>query len=481
MGKHITVFGANRSGIAITRLLYDHGAKIIITDTCKEDALTEEIAQLEELSIQYCLGGHDESCIASAELIIVSPGVPLDVPVLVEAEKRSIPIIGELEVSSQLCQAPIIAITGTKGKSTTTLLTAAVLQSSKFFNNVVVAGNIGVPLASKISILSSADIAVVEASSFQLESTYSFRPVVSVVLNIARDHLDRHVSMDSYYKAKLKICENQTGSDWLILNADDPSVMTFRDVTKAKTVFFSDRIDGQEHQKNKLKETIFVGLETEGIENYIYIYRNSQKQMLCSVSDLPLVGSHNVRNTLAAVAIGSIFDVSIQNMRNALLHFDPNQPALEHAYEIVDTINDVVYINDSKATNVIATYAALESVENTVRNGNKKKRVFLILGGYDKGNDYLPLIELVRTKVKKLILLGEHTDNIQDTFAGCVEMYHTKSMDEAVEYSFLKSLPGDIVLLSPANASFDLYKDYKERGEHFRRMVNALRKTQQKT
>ncbi len=474
LGRHITVFGANRSGIAITRLLYDLGTKIILTDTSNKDALTEEISQLEGLSIQYCLGGHSESCIASAELIVVSPGVPLDIPILVEADKRSIPIIGELEVSSQLCQAPIVAITGTKGKSTTSLLTAAVLESSKRFKDVVVAGNIGVPLASKISTLSNSDIAVVEASSFQLESTYSFRPVVSVVLNIARDHLDRHGTMDSYYKAKLKICENQTESDWIVLNADDSTVMTFSDATGAKTAFFSDSIDKHDHQRNKLQKKIFVGLETEGIENYIYIYREGQKKKLCSVGDLPLVGSHNIRNILAAVVVGCIIDVSIDNIRNALLDFDPIHPALEHAFEIVDTISDVVYINDSKATNVIATYAALESIENTVKNGNEKKRVYLILGGYDKGNDYQPLIDLVRAKVKRLILLGEYTEYIQSTFTGCVEMYHTKTMDEAVQYSFTETLPGDIVLLSPANASFDMYENYKERGEHFKRLVHAL-------
>ena len=474
LGKHITVFGANRSGVAITRLLQNLDANIILTDTCKRETLEDEISELEGLSVQYRFGGHDQSCIDSAELIVVSPGVPLDIPILVDAKKKKIPIMGELEVSSQLCKAPIVAITGTKGKSTTTLLTAAVLKSSKLFNNVIIAGNIGVPLASKVSNLSSSDIAVVEASSFQLESTYSFQPVVSVILNIARDHLDRHGTMDAYYSAKLKICENQTVSDWIVLNADDSTAMTFSDATKAKKALFSDRIEKKTYHRDKLRDRIFVGLETVEKENYIFIHQAGQKHRICSVSDLPLAGSHNVRNTLAAVVVGSIYDVSIDIIRNAIMDFNPVHPALEHAFEKVDTINEVVYINDSKATNVIATYAALESIENTVQHRNGTKRVFLIIGGYDKGNDYQPLIDLVSQKVKSMILLGEYTQNIKKAFTDCVNMYHATTMDEAVEYVFRNALPGDIVLLSPANASFDMYENYKERGEQFKCKVKAL-------
>ena len=481
LGKHITVFGANRSGVAITRLLYNLDAKIILTDTCEREALADEISELEGLSVQFHFGGHDQACIDSAELIVVSPGVPLDIPILVDAKKKKIPIIGELEVSSQLCQAPIVAITGTKGKSTTTLLTAAVLESSQLFDNVIIAGNIGVPLASKVSILSNPDIAVVEASSFQLESTYTFHPVVSVILNIARDHLDRHGTMDAYYNAKLKICENQTESDWIVLNVNDSAAMTFSDATTAKKALFSDRIEKKKYHRDGLKDGIFVGLETVDEENYIYIHKGGEKHRICSVSDLPLAGSHNVRNTLAAVVVGSIYDVSIDTIRNAIMNFNPIHPALEHAFEKVDTINEVVYINDSKATNVIATYAALESIENTVKRRNDTKRVFLIIGGYDKGNDYLPLIDLVKKKVKSMILLGEYTQNIKKAFADCVNMYHVTTMDEAVEYAFRNALPGDIVLLSPANASFDMYENYKERGEQFKYRVKALWKKHRKS
>ena len=476
--KQITVFGANRSGIAIARLLHDRGANISLTDSRDIEALSTEITQLKDIPIEYYLGGHGESCIANAELIVVSPGVPLEIPILVEAKKRNIPILGELEVSASLCQAPIVAITGTKGKSTTTLLTAAILEADNRFSNVVVAGNIGVPLASKVATLTCKDIVALEASSFQLESTVTFRPAVSVVLNFSRDHLDRHGTMESYLNAKKKICANQTSSEWIVLNATDTTAKNFTHATAAKKAFFTDHLSNTDEEWKKICRKMGGGIGAclrSNVNNIgIYTYKDNQEHWVCNVTDLPLDGAHNVRNVLAAVVVGTIFDISPVDMGKAIREFDRIHPALEHAFEKVSVIKGVDYINDSKATNVIATCAALESIEKTTDLGGDVKRVFLIIGGYDKGNDYEPLIELVRTKVKNLVLLGEYTQNIQETFTSCTDMHHTATMAEAVEYAYTHATPGDIVLLSPANASFDMYTDYKERGQAFKNAVNSL-------
>lgn len=476
--KRITIFGANRSGIAIATLLHDLGSIISITDSRDPDSLSDEISQLDEIPIQFFLGGHGEDCIADAELIVVSPGVPLDIPILVAAKNREIPILGELEVSASLCDAPIVAITGTKGKSTTTLLTAAILEASNTFDNVVVAGNIGVPLASKVATLTDQDIAVVEASSFQLESTVTFCPAVSVVLNFSRDHLDRHGTMEAYFNAKRKICANQTDSEWIVLNASDESIKSLTHETAARKAYFSDTISDTDKDRD-IQDHIpdsDIGARLQSNKNNIgiYVYNNNQENWICNIADMPLAGAHNVRNALAATVVSTILRVKPPDIRNAILGFNRTHPALEHAFEKVDVIGGVNYINDSKATNVIATYAALESIGNNSDQAEGTKRVILIMGGYDKGNDYTSLIELVRTKVKNLVLLGEHTQNIQKAFANCSDISHTATMEDAVELAHTCATQGDIVLLSPANASFDMYTDYKARGEAFKNAVNSL-------
>lgn len=478
-GKRVTIFGANRSGIAIATLLYEQGAHITLTDSRDADSLSDDLAQLDDVPIQFYLGNHEDACIADAELIVVSPGVPLDIPILVAAKKMDIPILGELEVSASLCQARIVAITGTKGKSTTTLLTAEILRDHGNFTDVVVAGNIGVPLASKVSKLTRGDVAVVEASSFQLESTVSFKPEVSVVLNFSRDHLDRHKTMASYFEAKKKICQNQQHTDWLVLNVNDEKVRSLADCTKAKKSYFTDI---PLKAKTEIK-TLCKSLDSEVIAFLkndldgnigIYMFKNNTENWICNIADVPLAGAHNIRNLLAAVVVGNIFGVKPVTIKNAIRGFKRIHPALEHAYEKVRVINGVDYINDSKATNVISTCAALESVVSTTNSDDSTRRVFLIIGGYDKGNDYTSLTELIRCKVKCLVLLGEHTKNIETAFADCADMYHASTMQEAIKYSYEHSIRGDVVLLSPANASFDMFSDYKERGEVFKKIVNAL-------
>ena len=453
--KQISVFGLHRSGVAVAKLLDDLGAKVLVTDPKSSDELQGDIDALKDRDIDFILGGHDQRCIEKADLIVLSPGVPLDIPILQEARSASIPITGELEVAASLCTAPMVAITGTKGKSTTTILTAELLKRGNF-RRVCTAGNIGVPLSSEVQDLTTEDLVVIEASSFQLETTTQFRPVVSVVLNLSRDHLDRHKTMAAYRAAKLKICANQTSTDWIVLNALDEDVLSFRDETQAKVVCFADAAPVEQGTYVK--------------DNQIFAEWVGESHWICDVEDSPLPGRHNLQNVLAATAVGQIFSIPPNMMRSAICDFSPAEhPPLEHAFEPVNTINGIRFINDSKATNVAAVKAALESLSDPI---------LLIMGGYDKGNSYQPLIECVRSKVKELILLGSHTGIIRNALAGHVVTRDAGTMSAAVELAYSHAVPGDVVLLSPANASFDMFTDYKARGQAFREAVNHLESTE---
>ena len=453
--KQISVFGLHRSGVAVAKLLDDLGAKVLVTDPKSIDELQVDIDALKDRDIDFILGGHDQRCIEKADLIVLSPGVPLDIPILQEARSAGIPITGELEVAAGLCAAPMVAITGTKGKSTTTILTAELLKGGNF-RRVCTAGNIGVPLSSEVQDLTAEDLVVIEASSFQLETTTKFRPVVSVVLNLSRDHLDRHGTMAAYQAAKLKICANQTSTDWIILNASDENVTNFADETQAKTVYFTD--------------TASVEMGTYVKDDQIFAKWDGESHWICDVGDSPLPGRHNIQNVLAATTVGQIFGIAPNMMRSAICNFSPvEHPPLEHAFEPVRTINGIRFINDSKATNVAAVKAALESLSDPI---------LLIMGGYDKGNNYQPLIECVQSKVKVLILLGSHTGIIRNALAAHVVTRDAGTMIDAVELAYSQAAPGDVVLLSPANASFDMFTDYKARGQAFREAVNHLESTE---
>ena len=473
-GKRVTLFGLNRSGIAAAKLLYSHGAIVTLTDTRSREALSAEIAALNEFSkrdkaqianrsfsdscnpYRTYFSGHPLECITDADFIVVSPGIPLDIPILREARARKLPILAELEVAANVCPATIVAITGTKGKSTTTLLTAAILKASGRFPNVRVAGNIGVPLAAEVQNLTSRDIVVVEASSFQLEGTVTFHPKVSVVLNLSRDHLDRHRTMSAYREAKQKISDNQTTADWIVLNDSEASVKDFAASTSAEAVYFTD--------KGAPENSSFVGTFRDG--SGLFAQQKGTREKICDITDIPLPGAHNVQNVLAAIAVGQIFGVTGVEIREALQCFDRSHPALSHAFELVRTLEGIRFINDSKATNVAAVKAALESLADA--------QVLLIMGGYDKGNDYAPLREIVQAKVKGAVMLGEYTQHIEKTLANATKIMKAETMAEAVQIAYKQASPGDVVLLSPANASFDMYSDYKARGDDFKAAVNSL-------
>ena len=367
-----------------------------------------------------------------------------------------------MEVAASVCPAPIVAITGTKGKSTTTLLTAAILKATNRFANVCVAGNIGVPLAAEVQSLTDRDIVVVEASSFQLESTVTFHPKVSVVLNLSRDHLDRHKTMEAYRAAKQKITDNQTPADWTILNGSDPAIKDFAVSTAAKVVYFTDT--------GAPENSTFSSVFRDGTK--LFALWDGTRKTVCDVADIQLRGAHNVQNVLAAIAVGLIFRATESQMQQALQTFDQAHPALSHAFEPVRTLTGVEFIDDSKATNVAAVKAALESIENA--------KIILIMGGYDKGNDYTPLRQLVQNRVKTAVMLGEYTQQIEKALVDTTDIVKAKTMATAVQIAYKNAGPGDIVLLSPANASFDMYTDYKARGADFKASVNALQPLHEK-
>ena len=467
-GQQVSVFGLGRSGVAVTKLLIRLGANILGTDNRPADVLQpivdnlNDFALSKEATVDFILGGHNDDCINKADLIIVSPGVAVNqLPILRRAIEKGIPILSELEVASLVCLAPIIAITGTKGKTTTAILTAEILKKGNF-RRVCLAGNIGQPLSSFALGLTSEDVVVTEVSSFQLEMTHRFRPAISAILNLSPDHLDRHGSFALYQQAKNKIYANQTRDDWSILNADDPytnSLVSSKRIN-ARTILFS----LTDHRNDRIR-----AYQKDGI---IYLKDHNSRKFVAEYASTNLQGQHNLANILASVNIGKICGVSIQSIRQSLQVFDASTHLpLQHAFQQVSSINRIRFIDDSKATNVAATKAALESVPSI------QKHTILIMGGYDKGNDYSPLVQLIKLRVKVLILLGENTEIIRNVLSQHVVTVDVRTMDSAVQKAYKYARPGDIILLSPANASFDMFSDYKARGQAFQTAINNLKNT----
>lgn len=438
-----------RSGLACAKLLKKLGAEVLVSDIKPSNLLTSEIAQLTESNIDFETGGHTSKAITNKDYLVISPGVPLDIPILKEAQERGIPIFSEIEVAFWLTDAKIVGITGSNGKTTTTTLIGEILKEEKRESQI--GGNIGVPFSSLVEKISKEGTIVLELSSFQLERIEEFRPHVSAVLNISLDHLDRHLDLKSYIDAKLRIFENQTDVDFAILNADDKNSMELALYSSSKKVFFS--------TKKKLEIGAFV-------RNGMLIYKmNGKDEKIIETKDVGIKGPHNLSNAAAACAICSVLEVSPLSMRETLKRFK----GVEHRLEEVTTLSGVKFVNDSKATNVESVWYALQSV---------KEPIILIAGGKDKGGDFTKLRELVKNRVKALILIGEAKEKIGNALGDLVSTLYSDSLEEAVELSFKKAQAGDTVLLSPACASFDMFKDYQHRGEVFKASVRSLAKSQ---
>ena len=443
-GKRALVVGLGKSGVASALFMKAHGARVTVSDTKSGDELRNEIPVLLDHGITVETGGHGDRTFRGQDLIVVSPGVPIDAPPLVQARSLGEMVIGEIELAAQFLPGPIIAITGSNGKTTTTTLTGEIMTAAGV--PTLVGGNIGTPAISLAERAKPETVVVLEISSFQLETVQTFRPKIAVVLNVTPDHLDRHRTFEIYTDAKARIFENQQGSDFAVLNADDPTCVAMGARTRAQVFWFS--------RQNEVQQGTWV-------RDGNIVFRDSQGQReILQVSEIPLKGAHNLENVLAAVCSGVLMGCAPEKVRQAVRDFK----AVEHRLEFVATIGGVDYYNDSKATNVDATTKALESFP---------ANILLILGGKDKGSDYTVLNDLIRQRVKRIYTIGAAAAKIESQVKGA-EIVHAETLENAIRKANAAAQPGDVVLLAPACASFDQFKNYEHRGKVFKEIVAGL-------
>lgn len=445
-GKKILVVGLARTGVAVARFLAVKEAKVTVTDMKGEADLRDCLDQLAGLPIRFALGGHPESLFDDADLIVVSPGVPLDIPPLRYAAEIGRTVISEVELASRFITAQIIAITGTNGKTTTTTLTGEICRESGFAT--FVGGNIGNPLIELVESGRSVDRVVVELSSFQLEGIAEFRPKVAVLLNITEDHLDRYAGYQEYIDAKVRIFMNQTPDDVAVLNLDDPIVAALAPSMKGRLFWMS--------QKQELPEGIF---HREGE----IVYRFAGREEIIPTRGFRIKGVHNTENIMASLAAAMLTGASAADARRAVEEFR----GLPHRMELVRELNKVCWYEDSKATNVGSVEKALASFTG----------ITLIAGGKDKGGSYAPLADLVRERVNHMILIGEAKDRIAAELGHLTDTRKAVTLEEAVELAAGLTLPGGVVLFSPACSSFDMFRDYEDRANRFKALVRALPET----
>jgi len=436
--------GLGKSGVASALFLSARGARVTVSDSKTEDQLRHEIPVLLDHGIAVETGGHGDRTFRGQDLIVVSPGVPVDAPPLVQARALGETVIGEVELAARFLPGPIVAITGSNGKTTTTTLTGEIMAAGGF--PTAVGGNIGTPAVSLIERATAETVVVLEVSSFQLETIQTFRPKVAVVLNITPDHLDRHRTFEAYTNAKARIFENQQAEDFAVLNADDPTCAGLASRTRAQVFWLS--------RKEEVKQGACV-------RDGRVLFRDAKGQHeIMLASEIPLKGGHNVENVLAAVCVGALMGCEPASIGQAVREFE----AVEHRLEYVATIRGVEYYNDSKATNVDATIKALESFPANVH---------LILGGKDKDSDYTQLNELLRQRVKRVYTIGAAAEKIESQIKG-VEIDHSETLETALRRAAVTAVAGDIVLLAPACASFDQFRNYEHRGRVFKEVVRAL-------
>jgi len=414
--KKVLVVGLGASGRAAARLLNRLGAQVYATDAGSNNKLEQARDELSRLGIEIELGGHELSFCRECEIVVVSPGVADNSSLIVWADKNGIPVISEMELGYQFCKPPIVAVTGTNGKSTVTAMINRVLNQGGIKS--ITAGNYGVPLSARLDEAETCRAVVAETSSFQLERIIHFRPHISILLNITPDHMDRYVSMEGYTAAKMRVFENQTERDYVIANEN-----LIRTIEPC-------RIHGRK----------------------VYDFTGFYK----------LAGYHNIQNLLAVVAVSELFGIEQEALYRALEQFD----GLEHRIEFVDTIDGISFINDSKATNVDSAIKALKSIEGPI---------VLIAGGKDKKMSFRPLAEAARRRVKAAVLIGEAAGRIEKEFNRWIEVHQADSIDTAVDVAYDLAIQGDTVLLSPACSSFDMFSGFEERGEIYKSKVKQLK------
>jgi UDP-N-acetylmuramoylalanine--D-glutamate ligase len=444
-GKRVLVVGLARSGREVARCLVARGATVTVSDSKPPSAFQAEIRELAARKVGLELGGHREESFLKQDLIVVSPGVPWDMPYLVKARERGIPVVPEIEAASWYLQGPIVGITGSNGKTTTTSLLGKMIKSSGF--STFVGGNIGTPLSSAVDKTSRDTVLVTELSSFQLEAIQTFRPHVAVLLNLTPNHLDRHPSFEAYVNAKAQIFRNQTEKDFAVLNADDPVVMRLAPAIRSRKVFFS--------RRRSLPDGVFV---SDG--RVLYRVANLERELL-ETRQVPLRGAFNLENVLAAATAACLMGADFNALRSAVGEFQ----GVEHRLEFVRTVRGVEFYNDSKATSVDATAKALSAFE---------RGVHLILGGKDKGAPYAPLRPLLQGRVRDILLIGAASHRIEQELGDVAVTLRAGDLETAVQQAFARAVPGEVVLLAPACSSYDQFEDYEHRGRVFKKLTSEL-------
>jgi UDP-N-acetylmuramoylalanine--D-glutamate ligase len=443
----VLAVGLARTGVATALFCARHNATVTATDLRPEGELGDTPAKLREAGVKLNLGGHQEQTYLAQDLIIPSPGVPADDPLLARARSKGITVWSEIELAYRFMEGEMIGITGSNGKTTTTTLVHHILKTAG--RKAILAGNVGTPLISRVEAMNSETVAVVELSSFQLELTDTFRPDIAVFLNLTPDHLDRHKDMETYAAAKARIFAKQTEMDAAVLNADDPPTAAL--APKKPQVFWFSRKEGVERGACLSGEDIVVRY-------------HKKEEFVMKASQIPLAGGHNVENVVAAVMAARLAEVDAATIGNAVRSF----AGVEHRLEFVAEIDGVRYYNDSKATNVDATLKALDAFPGGV---------LIILGGKDKGSDYTALQKPLREKATLALLIGAAAGKIHRQIAGSVAIERAETLDRAVEIASHTAHVGDVVLLAPACASFDQFENFEQRGRVFKELVKGLAKS----
>jgi UDP-N-acetylmuramoylalanine--D-glutamate ligase len=442
--KRVLVVGLARTGVATALFCAARGAIVTATESRAEAEIGASVTQLRDAGVTLELGGHHETTFSQQDFIVPSPGVPADFPMLLQAKAKGVPVWSEVELAYRFLQGTLVGITGSNGKTTTTTLVDHILKAASF--PTILAGNIGTPLISHVADTKKNTITVVELSSFQLELIETFRPDISLFLNLTPDHLDRHRSMQAYAAAKGRIFENQTTEDAAILNADDPAVTPL--APAGPHVYWFSR-----------KQRVAEGAYLHGDE--VVFRREGTEEKILTRGEIPLVGAHNLENVFAAVIATRLAGANPQQIARGVRSF----AGVEHRLEFVAEIKGVRYYNDSKATNVDATLKALEAFPG---------HILIILGGKDKDSDYTVLQRPLRDKAILALLIGAAAEKIEKQIKGSVGIDRAGTLEYAVETASHVAHPGDVVLLAPACASFDQFENYEHRGRVFKDLVRQL-------
>jgi len=443
--KKVLVVGFGRTGEALARFLLKKKIKTKISEKKTSEELGQDTDSWREKGLAIETGGHNLASFLEADLIVVSPGVPF-IPELKIAREKGVRIISEIELAYKFLKGKIVGITGTNGKSTTAVLTHKILKKGGL--KAFLAGNIGTPLIDFVENDRDDHIYVTEISSFQLYHIEEFKVDVSVFLNISPDHLDWHSNFDDYYEAKKRLILSQKNEPKAILNRDDPLVWPLRKRIEFDVYAFS--------RKRKVAPGCFLQNER------IFLY-DTHKEELIKISEMPLFGVHNQENVMASALVGHIFGIPLLRMRESIKNFK----GLEHRLEKVLTLDGIAFYNDSKATNIDATLKSIQSFD---------RKIILVMGGKDKGGDFKKLRKVIKEKVKKIILIGEAKKKIREALNSIVEFYDSSSLKEAVDIGFSEARPGEAVLLAPACTSFDMFENFEERGNVFKKEVFGLEK-----